>query len=101
MSHRRAGVKGIQQQRKQKESYQKVGEQVKEQQLLDIKRNLNDFKESVEKFAVEHAADIRKDPHYRSQFQKMCTQIGVDPLATNKSYWTKFLGIGDFYYEGS
>jgi hypothetical protein len=24
---------------------------------------------------------------------------GVDPLASNKGFWGKLLGVGDFYYE--
>ena len=101
MSHRRAGVKGIQQQRKQKDSFQKVGQAVKEQQIDQIKADLSEFKIIMERFAKEHAAEIRKDPIYRSQFQKMCNQVGVDPLASNKSYWSKLLGFGDFYFEVS
>lgn len=42
MSHRRAGVKGIQQQRKQKESFQKVADIVKERQIEQIKADLKD-----------------------------------------------------------
>ncbi|KAI9029260.1 EAP30/Vps36 family-domain-containing protein [Hyaloraphidium curvatum] len=32
-------------------------------------------------------------------FQKMCNQIGVDPLASTKGFWSDLLGIGDFYFE--
>jgi len=30
---------------------------------------------------------------------KMCKQIGVDPLSSNKGFWVDVLGVGDFYYE--
>ena len=26
--------------------------------------------------------------------------VNVDPLASNKSYWSQILGFGDFYFEG-
>ncbi len=29
----------------------------------------------------------------------MCASVGVDPLASNKGFWTELLGFGDFYYE--
>ena len=29
----------------------------------------------------------------------MCTEIGVDPLASSKGFWAEMLGVGDFYYE--
>ncbi len=29
----------------------------------------------------------------------MCSKIGVDPLASNKGFWSELLDVGDFYYE--
>ena len=29
----------------------------------------------------------------------MCSSIGIDPLASNKGFWSDLLGVGDFYYE--
>ncbi|KAJ1533457.1 ESCRT-II subunit protein snf8, partial [Nowakowskiella sp. JEL0078] len=29
----------------------------------------------------------------------MCATIGVDPLASNKGFWSEVMGFGDFYYE--
>lgn len=36
---------------------------------------------------------------FRAQFHKMCSNCGVDPLASNKGFWAELLGFGDFYYE--
>ncbi|KAI8983934.1 EAP30/Vps36 family-domain-containing protein [Mycotypha africana] len=57
------------------------------------------FKSSLQDFAQKHQKDIRKDPTFRSHFQRMCANIGVDPLASNKGFWADLLGVGDFYYE--
>lgn len=57
------------------------------------------FHEKLEEFARKHSAEIRSDPVFRHQFQRMCTQIGVDPLASSKGFWSELLGVGDFYYE--
>ncbi len=65
--------------------------------------------------------DINSDPVFRSQFQSMCSAIGlytplicthnvcvvvmkyqfpgVDPLASGKGFWAEMLGVGDFYFE--
>jgi ESCRT-II complex subunit VPS22 len=39
------------------------------------------FKKNLQEFAQKHRKDIRKDPTFRAHFQKMCANIGVDPLA--------------------
>ncbi|RIB17035.1 hypothetical protein C2G38_1466134 [Gigaspora rosea] len=66
------------------------------QQLRD---QLQVFKTNLEEFARKYRKDIRKNPMFRARFQKMCSNIGVDPLASNKGFWAEFLGVGDFYYE--
>lgn len=57
------------------------------------------FKEKLESFAIKHRNEIRSNPQFRAQFAKMCSKIGVDPLASNKGFWSELLGVGDFYYE--
>lgn len=57
------------------------------------------FKEGLELFAKKHRKEISKNPALRVHFQKMCANIGVDPLASSKGFWAEILGIGDFYYE--
>jgi hypothetical protein len=39
-----------------------------------------------------------QDPEFRRQFQVMCAKIGVDPLASNKGFWSEVLGVSDFYF---
>ena len=53
----------------------------------------------LQRFAQQHGKEIKKDPQFRMQFQKMCSSIGVDPLASNKGFWGEMLGVGDFYFE--
>ncbi|KAI8923039.1 EAP30/Vps36 family-domain-containing protein [Entophlyctis helioformis] len=57
------------------------------------------FKSNLEEFAQKHKKDIRRDPVFRMHFQRMCNNVGVDPLASNKGFWSDILGFGDFYYE--
>ncbi|KAJ2999135.1 hypothetical protein HDV02_003424 [Globomyces sp. JEL0801] len=101
MSHRKAGIRGIQQQRKQRETFQKAGELIQQQTLEQMKTSLETFKTNLELFAKNHADEIKKDPVFRGHFQKLCSQVGVDPLASNKGFWSELLGFGDFYYQVS
>ncbi|PQM40766.1 vacuolar protein sorting-associated protein 22 homolog 1-like [Prunus yedoensis var. nudiflora] len=62
-----------------------------------MKEQLTTFRTQLEDFARKHKNDIRKNPAFRSQFHNMCTNVGVDTLASNKGFWAELLGIGDFY----
>ena len=46
------------------------------------------FPESFSEVDCKHvgvdSADIKQDPVFRAQFHKMCANVGVDPLASNK-----------------
>jgi ESCRT-II complex subunit VPS22 len=69
------------------------------EQLEQLKQLHAKFKDGLELFAKKHQKEISKNPVLRVHFQKMCTNIGVDPLASSKGFWAEMLGIGDFYYE--
>ncbi len=64
-----------------------------------MQRQIEVFQKNLEEFASKHKDKINKNPEFRAQFQKLCSTIGVDPLASNKTFWTQALGVGDFYYE--
>lgn len=66
------------------EQYKKKGDELKENTLHQMKDSMATFKTRLEEFAAKHKNDIRKDPSFRAQFHKMCANIGVDPLASNK-----------------
>jgi ESCRT-II complex subunit VPS22 len=57
---------------------------VRRASLQQMKDQLSLFKSKLEEFALQHKADIRRDPVFRAQFHTMCANIGVDPLASNK-----------------
>jgi ESCRT-II complex subunit VPS22 len=46
-----------------------------------LQNQMDMFKTNLQEFAQKHRKDIRKDPTFRAHFQRMCTNIGVDPLA--------------------
>eukprot|EP00039_Didymoeca_costata_P022915 m.5562 g.5562 ORF g.5562 m.5562 type:complete len:241 (+) comp3332_c0_seq2:222-944(+) len=68
-------------------------------ELSSMREQLEAFKINLEKFAEAHRKEIKKHPHFRKSFQSMCDIVGVDPLASQKGFWSQLLGLGDFYYE--
>ena len=76
-----------------------------------LSTQLTVFRSLLQQFAQTHAKDIRSDPAFRAQFARMCTAIGVDPLASSSQgegakdggggLWAQLLGgsVNDFYFE--
>jgi ESCRT-II complex subunit VPS22 len=68
--------------------------------ILQMQQDLEKFQEKLTEFAVKHKNKINQNAIFRSQFQKMCRSIGVDPLASTKGLWGQSLTqMTDFYYE--
>ncbi|XP_070563831.1 LOW QUALITY PROTEIN: vacuolar-sorting protein SNF8-like [Ptychodera flava] len=98
--HRRAGgVGAINKKRLAEAKFKDKGTSIAEDQIAQMSKQLEAFRTNLEDFAGKHKTEIRKNPEFRTQFQEMCATIGVDPLASNKGFWSEMLGVGDFYYE--
>uniref|UniRef100_A0A8D8SS52 Vacuolar-sorting protein SNF8 n=1 Tax=Cacopsylla melanoneura TaxID=428564 RepID=A0A8D8SS52_9HEMI len=95
---RRVGIGAIQKQKLEQEKYKDKGSTIQENQLEQLSKHLNTFRDKLESFASEYKNDIKKNAQFRRHFQEMCASIGVDPLASRKGFWS-MLGMGDFYYE--
>lgn len=96
---RRAGIGAIKHKNLVAEKFGEKGNELAEAQLEQLSNQLEQFRANLEIFAAEHKQEIRKDPEFRKRFQDMCANIGVDPLASGKGFWSNMLDIGDFYYE--
>ena len=57
------------------------------------------FKANLETFAFKHKKDICEDPIFRADFQKMCEEIGVYPIASKLGIGSTLSELNDFYYE--
>nr|QNO39396.1 vacuolar protein sorting 22 [Carpediemonas membranifera] len=64
-----------------------------------VQRQMSTFKDNLEDFARKHREQINSVPEFRARFNQMCKTMGADPLASNKSFWAKILGIGEFYTD--
>lgn len=79
--------------------FQEKSNELAENQLAKLSEQMEVFRQYLQTFATKHRKAIRKDPEFRRQFQQMCAAVGVDPLQSSSNFWTKLLGVGDFYYE--
>jgi len=95
---RRAGVGAIQKKTLAQEKYKDKGSELQEGQIVQLSKQMDQFRINLEEFAAKHRSDIKQNGVFRRQFQTMCSSIGVDPLNSAKGFWS-VLGIGDFYYE--
>ncbi|KAA8915494.1 hypothetical protein TRICI_002343 [Trichomonascus ciferrii] len=87
-------------------AFEDLSASIQQNQVEELNTQLSVFQSALNYFAVEHAAEIRTNPTFRSEFAKMCTAIGVDPLASSASnkggsLWASLLGkdVNDFYFE--
>ncbi|EXX67647.1 uncharacterized protein OCT59_005153 [Rhizophagus irregularis] len=99
MRKRGAGVSQIRRQQRANDQYREIGNNFADRQMEQMKSQLQVFKSNLVEFSRKYRKSIRKDPVFRQHFQTMCSTIGVDPLASNKGFWSELLGVGDFYYE--
>eukprot|EP00638_Chattonella_subsalsa_P005471 CAMPEP_0117755190 /NCGR_PEP_ID=MMETSP0947-20121206/13300_1 /TAXON_ID=44440 /ORGANISM="Chattonella subsalsa, Strain CCMP2191" /LENGTH=224 /DNA_ID=CAMNT_0005574469 /DNA_START=147 /DNA_END=818 /DNA_ORIENTATION=+ len=99
MRRRGVGVSAVKKKEKQAKAFGEVGKRVADENFEHIQSLLENFHSNLEDFAQHYKDDIKADPAFRQQFQAMCSNIGVDPLASTKGFWAEILGVGDFYYE--
>ncbi|KAL7558355.1 hypothetical protein ACA910_004020 [Epithemia clementina (nom. ined.)] len=97
MSHRgrrQVGVAG-----RNKQYVQKKADEMKAIGLQNALDTLEKLEVKLSEFAKRHQSEIQNDPVFRERFLQMCAPLGVDPLASKKSFWGQLLGMGDFYHE--
>lgn len=96
---RGVGLQAIDRHNKTTQQFKQAGTQLAATQVQQMNEQMNAFRAHLESFAVNHRKDLKTNPEFRYHFQKMCQNIGVDPLASNKGFWADLLGVGDFYFE--
>jgi len=96
---RNAGLGAISKKKLAESKFKEKGYELAQDQLNELSKHLDQFRENLQDFAAKHKNEIKKNPKFRRQFQEMCASVGVDPLASGKGFWSEMLGVGDFYYE--
>ncbi|RHZ77615.1 hypothetical protein Glove_174g114 [Diversispora epigaea] len=99
MNSRRVGITGLRRKQAANDHFSKVGSNYEKKQIEQLKVKLETLKSNLEEFARKHRKDIEKEPKLRTHFSKICANVGVDPLLSNKGFWAELLGYGNFYYD--
>ncbi|KAL5340862.1 EAP30/Vps36 family-domain-containing protein [Aspergillus crustosus] len=99
------------------QSYASHGATLRSTHTSSLQTQLSVFQSLLHTFALEHSSTIKSNPTFRAEFARMCTAIGVDPLAASNvrgkaarkgggengatSFWTQIMGgdMNDFYFE--
>jgi ESCRT-II complex subunit VPS22 len=82
--HRKVGLAALEQHTRSKDSYNQLSAHIFEVQLSDFQVQLTQFRSALQHFALKHRKTIASDPTFRAQFQRMCANVGVDPLSGPK-----------------
>ena len=112
MSRKGAGLAAFDRSRLTSAQFASHGSSLRSTNAQALETQLDVFRSLLQEFAQTHAKDIRSNPAFRAQFARMCTAIGVDPLASSAgsggrgsggggSIWAQLLGrsVNDFYFE--
>ncbi|KAG5969100.1 hypothetical protein E4U56_008474 [Claviceps arundinis] len=120
MSRKGVGIGAFDRSRLTSAHYASHGSSLRANNAQALETQLAVFRSLLQQFAQTHAKDIRSDPAFRAQFARMCTAIGIDPLASSSSsnsdgsgstgtgggggggssIWAQLLGktVHDFYF---
>ena len=94
----RGGLGNMQRQMQMNEQVKNIGQKIEEKNMTEMKTQIDKFSEKLSEFATKHKEDIKLNPEFRKEFYMMCTEMGVDPLAS-RSVWSNSLNLAEFYYE--
>ncbi|RTG87677.1 ESCRT-II complex subunit VPS22 [Schistosoma bovis] len=95
----KAGIASIKSKSLAQSKYKEKSDELAGNQITTLSRQFEQVRQSLELFASKHGNKIKEDPQLRSQFQAMCSSIGVDPIAYSRGCWSEALGLGEFYYH--
>ena len=96
---RGVGIGAINKKKLEQAKFDAKASRIQENEIGQISKQMETFKVNLQEFAVKYKDEIKKNANFRKQFQDMCANIGVDPLASSKGFWSEILGVSDFYYE--
>lgn len=110
MSRKGVGLAAFDRSRITSAQYASHGSNLRSSHSTSLATQLSVFRSLLQQFAQTHAKDIRSNPTFRAEFARMCSAIGVDPLASSNnaggkngggSFWAQMLGtsVNDFYFE--
>jgi ESCRT-II complex subunit VPS22 len=113
MARRQVGFGALERSKTSTQQYAELSTSLTTQSVSELTTQLTAFQSLLSQFSQQHALEIRSNPSFRSEFAKMCTAIGVDPLVASTRrtaagrggrQWVKdglagwgMLGVGEFW----
>lgn len=94
----RGGLGNMQRIMQMNEQVKSMGQKIEEKSMTEMRTQIEKFSEKLSEFATKHKDEIKLNPEFRKEFYLMCTEMGVDPLAS-RSVWSNSLNLAEFYYE--
>ena len=88
---RGVGIGAINKKVLQQAKFEQKATELSENELVQLTKQMETFKKNLEEFAFKYKDEIKKNSSFRKQFQDMCANIGVDPLASSKGFWSEML----------
>jgi hypothetical protein len=88
---RGVGIGAIKNKVLQQAKFEQKAAELSENELVQLTKQMETFKKNLEEFAFKYKDEIKKNSSFRKQFQDMCANIGVDPLASSKGFWSEML----------
>lgn len=80
-------------------SYATHGAALQSSQTTSLSTQISVFQSLLHSFALQHGEEIKNNPTFRAEFARMCSAIGVDPLAGSnlsgkkgRSWWNSIIG---------
>ena len=88
---RGVGIGAINKKALEKAKFETKASEITTNELTQLTQQMERFKTNLEEFAFKYKDEIKKNASFRKQFQDMCANIGVDPLASSKGFWSEML----------
>jgi len=79
-------------------SYSSLSNSITAAQVDVLSAQMTTFKNALRLFASKHRGTIARDPNFRAQFAKMCSELGVDPLGGGQKGLWDYVGVGEWTY---
>ncbi|KAF3094272.1 hypothetical protein TWF706_008501 [Orbilia oligospora] len=106
---RRVGLAALDRRAQDSQTRSTHGATLRRTHQSELTTQLSVFQAALSTFSTQYSSEIRQNPKFRSEFARMCTTIGIDPLAASSnrpkekggSIWSELLGtqVNDFYFE--
>ncbi|CCM02149.1 uncharacterized protein FIBRA_04227 [Fibroporia radiculosa] len=95
------GLAAFDRQKLHERSFAELSTEISQAQVDLLHAQMAQFRSALAHYATTSRDSIRTDPQFRHAFQRMCSSIGVDPLAGPRKggWWAEILNLGDWQYE--